>query len=373
MNPAYEPLFQPYVFPSGIETANRLAVAPMTTWSSNLNALIHDDEIPYIARRSRGIGMFMTAACYVHPDGHAFHGQWGCHTGDMLPSLERVAETIHAEGARAILQIHHGGRMCPASLLGKPPVSASAVPAIRPDADVPTEMSEDDILETIQAYADATRRAIAAGYDGVEIHGANTYLPQQFFSPHSNRRNDRWGGSLEKRLTFPRELTAAVIDAAASATRPFAVGYRFSPEEIEEPGITLEDSLVLVDLLADFPLDWLHVSTRDYFKGSLREKNDDRRPGKVVIDHLDGKISVISVGKVYTPEDAMTLLDDGCAVVALGRILLMEPEWMEKVQTGNEHTIRKTLPATGAAESLTLPKPLYKRLLDVKGWLPVEE
>ena len=127
------------------------------------------------------------------PQGKAFHGQWGCHTDEMLPSLAAVAEIIHGQGSKAILQIHHGGRMSPASLLGQAPVSASAVPAIRPDADVPVAMSEKEIHETISAFGAATKRAYDAGYDGVELRGSHLDLSTAQYMAVIKGEMDRTG------------------------------------------------------------------------------------------------------------------------------------------------------------------------------------
>jgi 2,4-dienoyl-CoA reductase-like NADH-dependent reductase (Old Yellow Enzyme family) len=233
-------------------------------------------------------------------------------------------------------------------------------------------MTTDEITETIEAFSAATRRALAAGYDGVEIHGANTYLLQQFFSPHSNRRTDEWGGSLEGRMRFPLSVTEAVLAAAADADRPFAVGYRISPEEIEDPGITIEDTQRFVEVLAGYPLDWLHVSVRSYFAGSLRDDSDPVPPTRRIIKALDGRLPVIGVGLVYSPEEATAILEDGCAAIALGRILLMEPEWVDKVRTESTDTIRHALPATDGDTQLTIPTPMYRMLLSRSGWLPLE-
>lgn len=347
-------------------------MAPMTTWSSHGDGRIHPDEIAYLRRRTPGLGMVITAAAYVQPLGHAFPGQWSCHDDSMIPSLRAAAEVIHAEGSKAILQIHHGGRMCPSSLIGTQPVSAGSEAAERPDADTPRPMTGEEIEQCISAFADGTRRAIEAGYDGVEIHGANTYLLQQFFSPHSNRRTDAWGGSLEKRMRFPLAVTDAVLAAAERADRPFAVGYRVSPEEIEEPGITIGDTLQLVEALAARPLDWLHVSVRSYFAGSMRDDSDTVPPTRRIIERLDGRLPVIGVGLVYTPEEAAALIEDGCTAVALGRILLMEPDWPAKARDGNAAHIRHALPASGGDEQLTLPTPMYRKLLSRAGWLPLE-
>ena len=366
-------LFAGFTFRSGIDIPNRIVMAPMTTWSSQDDGIIHADEIAYLRRRAAGPGMVVTAACYVQRMGKAFSGQWGCDDDDKLPSLRLAAETIQSQGARAVLQLHHGGRMCPAVLLPGQPVSASSEPAERPGADLPRPMTGDEILETVDAFAAATRRAIEAGYDGVEIHGANTYLLQQFFSPHSNRRTDDWGGTLEKRMRFPLAVTDAVLSAAAEAGRPFAVGYRVSPEEVEEPGITIDDTLAFVEALASRPLDYLHVSVRSYLAGSMRDEHDLERPPSRILAQVDGRVPVIGVGLVYNPEDAEFILEDGCSAVALGRILLMDPEWVQKVRDGRGRELKATLPRNGGAASLALPEPLYNVLLGRKGWLPVEE
>jgi 2,4-dienoyl-CoA reductase-like NADH-dependent reductase (Old Yellow Enzyme family) len=153
---------------------------------------------------------------------------------------------------------------------GHQPISASAIAAARPGSVVPREMTEEEIYTIIHAFGEATRRAIEAGFDGIEIHGANTYLIQQFFSPHSNCRTDRWGGTLEKRMAFPLALIESVQNAVAThAKTPFIVGYRISPEEMENPGITMEDTLHLVDVLAEQKLDYIHVSVRGFWDGSI--------------------------------------------------------------------------------------------------------
>jgi 2,4-dienoyl-CoA reductase-like NADH-dependent reductase (Old Yellow Enzyme family) len=368
-------IFDPLQLPSGVTAPNRIAMAPMTTWSGNADGTISDAELRYLARRARGLGMTITAACYTQPEGMAFPGQWGCHDDAMIPSLRAAADAIHAGGGLAVLQIHHGGRMCPSALTPGGPWSASAVPAERPGSPVPRAMTEAEIEQAITAFAAATRRAVQAGYDGVEIHGANTYLVQQFFSPHSNRRNDAWGGTLQRRMRFPLLLAQAVLAAArdVSADRPFAVGYRISPEEIEEPGITIDDTLHLASMLAELKLDWLHVSVRDYRAPSLRDPADPVVPTERIRARVSARLPVIGVGSLATHADAEGMLADGCAMAALGRILLMEPDWMEKISTRRDAEVRRQLPRSGGAALLDLPDTMYTMLLGRTGWLPVSE
>lgn len=373
MKTAEARLFEPLSLACGLVLKNRVVMAPMTTWSSNDDGTISEAEIPYLRKRASGLGMVMTAACSVMPEGKAFPGQWACDSDAMLPSLRRVADVLHSQDTLAILQIHHGGRMCPSTLLGHRPYSASAIPAARPGAETPEAMTEEMIRRTIDAFAAATRRAILAGYDGVEIHGANTYLPQQFFSPHSNRRDDDWGGDLERRMRFPLALLDSVLSVRDEQNRPLAIGYRLSPEEAEEPGITTEDSMLLAHRLATRPLDWIHVSVRDYRKGSLRIKTDLRRPTMRIANEVAATVPVIGVGRFEYPDDTSLGFEDGCALIALGRILLTEPDWIAKVRSGDAASIRTRLSSINGQGDVMIPEPLFNMLLSVKGWIPLDE
>lgn len=367
------PLFQPHTFTAGVtRLRNRLVLAPMTTYSSNANGTITQQELEFLQRRSKGVAMAITAACYVSYDGHAFDGQWSCATDELIPSLKSAADAIRGAGALAVLQLHHGGRLCPASILGHAPLGPSAVRAERPGVDEPRAMTESEIERTIAAFGQAARRAIRAGFDGVEIHGANGYLLQQFFSPHANRRTDQWGGSVENRAAFPIAVLEEVQEVVRrNAYRPFAIGYRLSPEEIEPNGITIDDTLHLVEGIVACRPDWIHVSTNDYLAGSLRDRDDRRPRGAIIAERVDGRTTVIGVGSVLDPSAALTMLETGADLVALGRQLIIEPEWVEKVAAGDVENLRSCLPSSGADRSLSIPEPMYRKLLGRKGWLPL--
>jgi len=373
LNPVYSSLFEPHTFAAGDTTLkNRLVMAPMTTYASNPDGTITPEELEYLRRRSRGVGMVITAACYVIGHGHTFDGQWSCASDDMIPSLRSAAEAIRGEGAVAVLQLHHGGRLAPASILGHAPLAPSAVASERSGSDTPRAMEEQEIEETINAFGAAARRAIQAGFDGVEIHGANGYLLQQFFSPHANRRTDQWGGSPENRAAFPIAVLEEVQKIVRrNAYRPFSIGYRLSPEEITEPGITMQDTLQLVEGLAACRPDWIHISTNDYFAGSIRDKGDYHPRARMIAERMRGRTTVIATGSITTPAAAAGVLTDGPDLVAMGRSLLMEPEWVAKVMGGMEDDIRTCLPAAGGAETLAIPPAMYRKLLGRPGWLPV--
>ncbi len=371
MNSKYSQLFQPFSFAIGVSLKNRLVMAPMTNFSSNPDGTVSDEEVNYYARRSKGVSMVVTACTYVTPNGKGFQGEFAADRDEMIPSLKQLASAIKEEGAKAILQIFHGGRECPPDLVPNGDVvSASAVPSERNGSVTPRELPEDEIEAIIRAFGETTRRAIEAGYDGVEIHGANGYLIQQFFSPHSNRREDRWGGSIEQRLRFPLAVVDEVVKVAAQhAKQPFIVGYRFSPEEPETPGITMADTLALIDALVEKKLDYLHVSQTDYKAKPRRGIDDTRSRLEIIQERVDGRIPVIGVGSVYKADDAVEALKTGVPLLALGRELIIDPDWVEKIESGREAEIETKIDKSGQ-ERLVVPDPLWQAIINTPGWFP---
>ncbi len=294
-------MIQPFQFKNGVEVHNRLVLAPMTHYSSQPTGEVSEHELAYYRKRAKNVGLAITACAYVTEDGKGFPNAFGVNDDKFIPGLRQLAESLQAEGAKAILQIFHAGRMSPPNLVpNEQPVSASAVAPVREGAVTPRALETEEVEAIIQAFGDATRRAIEAGFDGVEIHGANTYLIQQFFSPHSNRRDDRFGGDVEGRLTFPREVIRAVKDAAKE-TADFLVGYRFSPEEVEEPGITLDDTDVLIDMLLEEGLDYIHASLWNFNTASMRDENVTERAIDRIAKRINGAVPLIGVGQLQRP------------------------------------------------------------------------
>lgn len=378
MNQDNQSLLSPFTLPNGVELKNRLVMAPMTNFSSHPDGTVTDAEVNYYARRSAGVSMVVTACTYVTPNGKGFHGEFGADSDEMIPSLKRLADAIKEQGAKAVLQIFHGGRMCPPELVPNGEiVSASDIPAEKggvstdePDVK-PRALTESEVEAMIHAFGETTRRAIEAGYDGVEIHGANGYLIQQFFSPHSNRREDRFGGSLEKRMAFPLAVVNEVKKVVKEhATSSFIVGYRFSPEEPETPGITMGDTLKLVDTLANQDLDYLHVSLTEFFSMPRRGVED---VNKTRMDHLletiNDRVPLIGVGSIYTADDARKAFNTGVPLLALGRELIIDPDWVQKVSEGKEDEIVTKLDKS-KQEELVVPDPLWNIITNTPGWFP---
>lgn len=203
---------EPFRFGNGLTLRNKVVMAPTTTMASFYNGMITKDEIDFYSARSGGVGMVITEVAYVSEGGKGFEGELSAASDDMIPGLRNLAFAIKKNGAKAVLQIFHVGRkMFSKTLRGVQPVSASAIKSVHPaDAETPRALREEEIEEIIRDFGEATRRAILAGFDGVELHGANTYLLQQFYSPNSNQRTDKWGGDREKRMTFAKEVIAEV-------------------------------------------------------------------------------------------------------------------------------------------------------------------
>lgn len=224
-------------------------------------------------------------------------------------------------------------------------------------------MTIKEVHATIEAFGAATKRAIKAGFDGVELHGANTYLIQQFFSPHSNRRTDKYGGDRQRRLTFINELLDSVFRAVAQhANRPFIVGYRFSPEEFTNPGITLEDTLTLVDTLSGFRLDYLHVSLDDHHRISIAKNFQEQRILTYIHQAIAGKKPLVGVGGVRTREDVADVLRDA-ELVAIGQQLLVDPDWPHKLATGADQDM-VTAEFKDAIKFVPFNAPLYNFLVE---------
>lgn len=372
MNPSNQKFFSPYTFNNGVELKNRIIMAPMTNFSSNPDGTVSEEELAYYARRSKDVSMVITACTYVTPNGKGFHNEFAGDRDEMIPSLSQLAKTIQSQGAKAILQIFHGGRTCPPELVPHGDiVSASAVPAEVAGAKTPRALTETEVEEIVDAFGETARRAIEAGYDGVEIHGANGYLIQQFFSPHSNQREDRFGGSVEKRMTFP----LAIVDKIKSIVKEhaddsFIVGYRFSPEEAETPGITMADTIKLVDTLAEKDLDYLHVSLQHFLSKARRGVED---VNKTRIDYLletiDNRVPLIGVGSIYSAEDARKAFETGVPLLALGRELIIDPDWVQKVAEGREDEIVTEI-NKDKQEELVVPVPLWNVIMNTPGWFP---
>lgn len=323
-----------------------LFMAPMTTWGANPDGTVSDAEVGYLRTRAKNVDYVITACAYLHPRRPGFPLQFFAGSDAFLPSLTRLAGAIHEGGARAILQVCETGRMMAPEVQGEPRhdlVSASAVRPEREGYGTPRPLSEAEIEAIFTAHHDVTLRAIRAGFDGIEIHGANTCLPQQFVSPLTNLRDDAYG---QDRLLFSRRLVAAAEAARAEAGRPdFLIGYRFSPEEREAGGLRLEHTFGLLDALCATGLDYLHISLESYDRASYFDP--DLSVAKAVLSRIAGRKPLIGVGKIRTRANLEGTFALGFDHAAVGTGLLLNPDWAAldaPAVTITEATVPQDLP-----------------------------
>jgi 2,4-dienoyl-CoA reductase-like NADH-dependent reductase (Old Yellow Enzyme family) len=365
-------LFEKYLLNNKITLRNRFVMAPMTNRSDNDEGVLSDQQIEYYKYRSTGVGMVITATTYLEPTGKGFIRQFYGGDDSKLETLKKLADAIHEGDAKAILQIFHAGRKAkPCDMPDGVSVSASAIPGKREIDNIPRAMTNKEILYTIKTFKDATIRAYKAGFDGIEIHGANTYLIHQYFSPHSNRRTDKWGGSLENRVKFPLAIIEACFDAYSEIGDPkFIIGYRFSPEENSEPGITLDDTDYLINRLCETPLDYLHISLAHYEQTSIRDINITDIPLSRAVKTIAKRKPIIGVGSVLTREDGQKVLDYGADMIAVGKQLLIDGKSIEKWEK-NIKAYESYDPALQKEEKMT--DFLHQSIVDRADLIPVKK
>ncbi|QHM13329.1 NADH-dependent flavin oxidoreductase [Bacillus subtilis] len=377
MNEKYNNLFETFTFKNGVTLKNRVVMAPMTTWSSNDDYTISDEELTYYQKRVNGVGLVITGCTHVQPNGIGFTNEFAAYDDKFIPSLRKLAEAAKSGGAPAILQIFHGGnKALPDLTPDGEVVSSSALATEASDfapSVLPRELSHDEILEVIHAFGETTRRAIEAGFDGVELHGAHGFLMQNFFSPFFNRREDQWGGSLENRMKFPLAIVQEVKKVIDKhATKPFILGYRISPDEPQEGGLRMKDTYALIERLIEEDIDYIHASLKNALSSKPVDSQDDKTYLELIVDHVNGRVPVLAAGSMITPDDVKTALDNGLTLAAIGHALIMNPDWIEKVQNGNEAEIKTAIRKSKVSE-LELPEKLWTAIQASGSWFKIEE
>ena len=351
-------LNQPLTFRHGATVANRFVQPPMLT-NSGEDGYATQDTIDYYRAHDKSGGMVITEYMYVSENGGPAltwkrgREQLAVYDDRFVPQLAKVAAAIKSDGNKAIMQIAHTGREANfRAMNGQPVYAPSAI-------DYPFlpykvhELSDEQVRQIIADFGAATKRAIDAGFDGVEIHGANHYLIQQFVSAYSNRRDDHWGGSVEKRRNFPLAVVKSVMDTVKKyAPAGFIVGYRISPEEIhgKNIGYTWHESTQLIDQITkEFALDYVHLSMPHFdvrpgdamlldTEQAAANFKDDPVPLATLFKPVLNGAKEIIVGGVRTKEQAQAALQLA-DLVAVGRANIIDPLFAEKILTGREDEI----------------------------------
>lgn len=373
---SYPELFASLPLTDGITLRNRVVMAPMTTWSGNPDGTVADVEIDWMRRRAGGVGMVLTGCTHVQANGIGFTDEFAAYDDRFLPGLTRLAEAAKSGGALAVLQIFHAGNKALPSLTPDDEViSASDVPTdASPFAPsiTPRALSHNEILDVIAAFGDATRRAIDAGFDGIELHGAHGFLLQNFLSPRFNQRTDQWGGSLENRMRFPLAVVTEVARVGATAGRPFVIGYRISPEEPGIGGLRISEVLTLTDRLIDAGVTYIHASLSDALNAKPLDATDDKTIAARFVEHVAGRVPVIAAGMIRTPAQAKQALATGLSLVAVGQGLVINPDWVERARDGHAAGISTSLDLANAP-ALAIPAKLTGVIGSMTGWFDVKE
>ncbi len=255
---------------------------------------------------------------YVALDGKLSERQLGIYDDSLISGLERLSSSVHATGTPIVVQINHAGRRASMEITGTKPVAPSPSENVR-------ELRVEEIEALTEAFAKAAERAMKAGFDGVEVHGAHGFLLNQFFSPLANRRRDKYGGSLENRVRFPLEVVERVKEKVGGRL----LLYRLGSCDLDPAGIQIEDSKKFAVKLEEVGADIIDVS------GGLcgsRPAQLQNRQGYFIPQAQQIKeavsVPVIGVGGITDAKYANSLLREGRVdLVATGRALLKNPDW----------------------------------------------
>lgn len=325
-------MFEPLTFSRSQRTCrNRLAVAAMTNMQSHPDGTLGDEELRWLARRAQGgFGMVTTCAAHVREDGQGWDGELGVFSERHLPGLTRLASAVSKHGALGIVQLFHGGVRAPQRLIGQTPWSASAV-ALQPDGVRPRAATEQDIVDTIEAFAMAAERCERAGFAGVELHGAHGYLLSQFLGRITNVRDDDWGGALlENRARLLLETLRAVRSRCSSR---FIVGVRISPE-IDNMGVDFDESCTVARWLAEQGADFVHVSLWDSWQPSRKYPHRDKPLTTIFREVIPSDCPLIIAGGIWTPAQVAEIRKQGADMVAMARAAIGNPDWPRHAATG---------------------------------------
>jgi len=327
-------LFEPLTL-RGTQFPNRAWVAPMCQYSA-LDGVVGDWHLAHLgALATGGFGLVVAEATAVVPDGRISPRDTGLWDDSHAAPWRRITDFAHERGTLLGVQLAHAGRKAStfwpwADRAGSVPEGdggwatsgPSAVPF--PGLAMPAVMTRDEIEAVPGQFAAATRRALAAGFDVIEVHAAHGYLLHEFLSPLSNTRADEYGGSLENRMRLPLEVAAAVRAEWPDERPLFA---RISATDWSDGGLTLEDSARLAKELAAVGVDLVDVSTGGNVPAEIPVGPGYQVPAARFVREGSG-VPVSTVGLITSPQQAEQVLVDGAAdAVMLGRAALREPRW----------------------------------------------
>ncbi|MDQ1279414.1 MAG: NADH:flavin oxidoreductase [Thermoproteota archaeon] len=277
---------------------------------------------------AEGAGLIVVEQAFVSQDGRSNQNQLDMSRDDKIEGLRKLTDAIHGKGAKAIVQLNHAGRHTTSQVTGQQILAPSPI-SEKEDAEIPREVSQEDMWRIGDAFSDAAARSLRAGFDSVEVHCAHWYLLSQFLSPLSNRRTDEYGGSIDNRMRFPLEVVRKVVKAIPD-TRVFC---RLGATDMLDGGLTLEDGLKVAEGLEAAGISVIDVSAG---LGGIQPLDPNARVQGFFVPYATAvkkvvKINVIGVGGIKDPLFADSLVKEGRTdLVAVGRAFNANPNWAKE-------------------------------------------
>ena len=344
MKTKYPKIFEPFTV-RRMTLPNRIVMTPMGTNYGEQNGEMSFLHINYYEQRAKGgTGLLIVEnACVSYPDGSNGTTQLRIDADNYIPRLFNLTETVHKHGSCIAIQLNHAGASAMSTRIDMQPVSSSDVPT-KDGGDTPRPLEEEEILEIIIKYGLAAKRAVIAGFDAVEIHAGHSYLISQFLSPLYNKRTDKWGGSAENRARFAK----LVIEEVRKQVGPFfPIIVRISADEFMEGGNNLDDCIEYLQYFQE-EVDIFHVSAG--LNGSIQYQIDANYLPDGWRSYMAKRVKeaydkpTIAVGNIRNPQVAEDILERGDAdLIGMGRGLIADPEWVNKVKYGKEEDIRQCI------------------------------
>ncbi len=317
-------LFDPIKI-KGLTLKNRIVMPPMANGKATDAGEVTDSHIAhYVARAKGGVGLIIIEHTFVAEDGRASKNQLGLYDDKLIPGLKRLVEAVHKERTKIIIQLNHVGAAASRLTTGMQPVGPSNFPHPR-GSETPRQLSVSEMNALTVKFGEAARRAVEAGVDSVELHGAHGFLLCQFLSPYTNRRTDEYGGDLTGRLRFPTEVIKAVKSKLGKNMPLF---YRFGADDMLEGGLSRDEAKLAAQQLEKAGLDVFDVSGGIGGDGS-RNKTEQGYYVPLATGIKEAvKAPVIGVGHITEPEYADKIIRGGKVdMVAIGRLLLANPDF----------------------------------------------
>ena len=325
-----------------IEIKNKFVRSATAEGTADANGVVGNELFDIYRNLAKGgVGLIITGHAYVQPNGRASGDQMGIHNDKLIPRLRKLADAVHeaSSDCRIAVQIAHAGRQ--AARIVRDPVAPSAIPE-RVTGTIPREMSEVDIQECIDAFADAAWRVKRAGFDGVQLHGAHGYLISAFNSPHTNRRTDKWGRSLENRMRFLIETYRRV---RAEVGDDYPVMVKLNAEDFVDGGIEIGESVLIARTLSEEGIDAIEVSGGMYESPRrrsttrMRIRNPEQEayflPNTEKIKEAVGNTPVMAVGGMRSVSIMADIIKEGKAdFISLCRPLIREPDLPNRIKDG---------------------------------------